>query len=106
MRRVLRLPLRDTETGFKFFRRERILPVLSQGQLQTAGVLTAVETVPVSGKVPVVLKLEDDLTQYDLPWGVVGSAAIYTEYVHHVAMIRKILLRMVSWQNYIFGELH
>lgn len=28
MRRLLRLPLQDTETGFKFFRRERILPVL------------------------------------------------------------------------------
>jgi glycosyltransferase involved in cell wall biosynthesis len=32
MRRVLRLPLRDTETGFKFFRRDRILPVLDATQ--------------------------------------------------------------------------
>ena len=30
MRQMLRLPLEDTETGFKFFRRDRILPVLDQ----------------------------------------------------------------------------
>ena len=36
----------------------------------------------------------------------VGSAAIYTKHMHHVAIMRKILLRMVSWQNYVFGELH
>lgn len=30
MRRVLRLPFEDTETGFKFFRRDRILPLLDQ----------------------------------------------------------------------------
>lgn len=28
MQRVTRVPLRDTETGFKFFRRDRIMPVL------------------------------------------------------------------------------
>ena len=30
MRQMLRLPLEDTETGFKFFRRDRILPLLDQ----------------------------------------------------------------------------
>jgi multidrug resistance efflux pump len=85
---------------------ERVLPVLSQGQAQTSGTLLAVEAVPSPGKVPVVIELEDDLSQFHLPFGVVGSAAIYTEHAHHVAILRKILLRMVSWQNYIFGELH
>jgi glycosyltransferase AglD len=32
MRRVLGLPLEDTETGFKFFRRDRILPVLDASE--------------------------------------------------------------------------
>jgi hypothetical protein len=40
------------------------------------------------------------------PAGSVGEAAIYTEHVHHVAMLRKILLRMRSWQNYIYIEGH
>lgn len=85
---------------------ERVLPVLSQGQFSTSGTLSSVEMVPTPGKVPVVIKLEDDTTPYHLPAGVVGSAAIYTKHAHHVAILRKVLLRMVSWQNYIFGELH
>jgi multidrug resistance efflux pump len=85
---------------------DRILPVLAQGQAQTGGVLQTVESVPMPGRVPVVIRLEDDTSPYHLPAGVVGSAAIYTQHWHHVALLRKILLRMVSWQNYVFGELH
>jgi multidrug resistance efflux pump len=85
---------------------ERVLPVVAQGQLTTSGQLQAVESVSTAGKIPVVIQLDDDLSSYHLPLGVVGSGAIYTEHAHHVAIIRKILLRMVSWQNYIFGELH
>jgi multidrug resistance efflux pump len=85
---------------------EKVLPVLAQGQLQTGGTLLAVEMAPNAGKVPVILRLEEDLSPYQLPAGVIGSGAIYTEHVHHVAIMRKILLRMVGWQNYVFGELH
>ena len=34
------------------------------------------------------------------------QAAIYTHHWHHVSLIRKILLRMRSWQNYVFLEGH
>lgn len=85
---------------------DRILPVLAQGQLQSGGTLGTIESVPMPGRVPVVIKLDDDVSAYQLPAGVIGAGAIYTEHVHHVAIMRKILLRMVSWQNYIFGELH
>jgi multidrug resistance efflux pump len=85
---------------------DSILPVLAQGQLQTGGNLLSVDSASAPERVPVVIRLEDDLSAYNLPVGVVGSAAIYTAHAHHVAVMRKILLRMVSWQNYIFGELH
>ena len=85
---------------------DRILPVLAEGQLQTGGTLGTIESVPMPGRVPVVIRLDEDLSAYQLPAGVIGAAAIYTAHLHHVAIMRKILLRMVSWQNYIFGELH
>ena len=85
---------------------EKVLPVLAQGQLQAGGNLLSVEMVPNAGKVPVLLSLDEDLTPYQLPAGVIGNGAIYTHHMHHVAIMRKILLRMVGWQNYVFGELH
>ena len=85
---------------------DRVLPVLAEGQTTTSGTLTTVDAMTVPGRVPVVITLDDDLSAYHLPAGVVGAGAIYTHHAHHVAILRKILLRMVSWQNYIFGELH
>jgi hypothetical protein len=35
-----------------------------------------------------------------------GEVAIYTDHFHHVSMLRRVLLRMKSWQNYIYMEGH
>jgi len=35
-----------------------------------------------------------------------GRVAIYTDHFHHVSVLRKVLLRMRSWQNYIYMEGH
>ena len=58
------------------------------------------------GRIGVLIKLEEDLSKYHLPAGVAAEVAVYTEHVEHVAMVRKILFRMKSWQNYLFGEGH
>ena len=52
------------------------------------------------------IDVEEDLSKYQIPPGAAGMVAIYTEHFHHVSMIRKILLRMRSWQNYVFLEGH
>jgi hypothetical protein len=38
--------------------------------------------------------------------GSAAQVALYTPHWHHFAIIRRILLRMRSWQNYIFLEGH
>jgi hypothetical protein len=38
--------------------------------------------------------------------GKAGDGRRPVQYWHHVALIRRILLRMRSWQNYIFMEGH
>jgi hypothetical protein len=43
---------------------------------------------------------------YQVPLGSAGEAAIYTEHFHELSLLRKILLRMRSWQNYVFLESH
>jgi hypothetical protein len=53
-----------------------------------------------------VLDLIDDVSEYQIPLGSSGEAAIYTHHFHHVSLLRKILLRMRSWQNYVYVEGH
>jgi multidrug resistance efflux pump len=85
---------------------DQLLPVMGEGELQSAGTLARTDIFKGKGRPVVVLKFDDDLSEYNLPRGVQGEVAIYTEHLHHVAIIRKILLRMKSWQNYVFGEGH
>jgi hypothetical protein len=42
----------------------------------------------------------------NLPGGSAAQVALYTPYAHHFAIIRRILLRMRSWENYVFLEGH
>lgn len=82
-----------------------VLPVIAEGQVQPSGNLIGFTGSPPAGRVPVVLEVTDPrFEQYRdlMPGGAYGQAAIYTEHFHHVAIMRKILLRMASWMNYIF----
>ncbi len=80
-----------------------VFPLLAAGQLQASGVIQADAQPP--GRVPVRIKITDpEFDQYRdrVPGGAFGQAALYSEYAHHVAVMRKILLRMSAWMNYLF----
>jgi hypothetical protein len=51
-----------------------------------------------------VIDILDDMSGYQIPTGAAAIAAIHTEDWHHVSVMRKILLRMQSWMNYIYLE--
>ncbi len=82
-----------------------ILPVLSQGALQPSGTLISSNRATFE-RVPVQIILEEDIANLNLPIGAAGEVAIYTQHVRHVAIIRKVLFRIKSWENYVFGEGH
>jgi multidrug resistance efflux pump len=82
-----------------------VIDAIAGGQLQTTGTLVN----PGGAEVPadralVALDLVDDISGYQLPLGSAAEAAIYTEHFHELSLLRKILLRMRSWQNYVFPE--
>ena len=58
------------------------------------------------GRVLVEILSEDDLSAYQLPPGSSGQVAVYTEHAEPLAILRKILLRMKSWENFLFFEGH
>ncbi len=81
----------------------QILPNLGEGQAQTSGSLMATDQAfRAIGRVLVQIEVTDDLTEYNLPTGSQAQVAIYTEHFHHFAIMRRILLRMTSWENYLF----
>ena len=45
---------------------------------------------------------EEDIAGLNLPAGSQASIAIYTDRVHALSIVRKIILRMKSWENYVF----
>lgn len=84
---------------------ESVFPVIEQGAVQASGRLISQRPGP-PGRAPVVIKLDNDMEDVNLPAGARAEVAIITDHVHHVAIIRQILLRMKSWQNFIFSEGH
>jgi multidrug resistance efflux pump len=83
-----------------------VVPAIAAGQLSTSPTLIEPETRTAAGRAVAIIDVTDDTSDYQIPLGSKAQAAIYTEHWHHLLLLRKILLRMRSWQNYIFLEGH
>ncbi len=79
-----------------------VLPTIGEGEIQAGGSTISTDQLTRSGRVAVKLRLKDDLSAYELPAGSDAEVAVYSEHFHHVSVMRKILLRMKSWQNYLY----
>jgi len=77
--------------------------IMAQGQLLPAGQLLSFDKVTSAGRVPVAFIVEDDLSEYNLPAGVKAYIAVYSHRMHPIAMIRKVIIRIMSWENYLFS---
>ena len=80
---------------------KQVIPVIPEGAYQTQGALQTVTFDNRSG-VLAELELDDAVDAYNLPDGVSAQVAIYTDHFGHLAVLRKVLLRMTSWMHYIY----
>jgi len=78
--------------------------VIAQGELQVSGKLYNFDTPPIQGSVPVLIEITSDISSFFIPGGAKAQVAVYSEHVKPVQIIRKTLLRMKGWMNYVFGE--
>jgi multidrug resistance efflux pump len=83
-----------------------VLDAIAAGQLQGTGALIDVDTRTSGGRALATIDIEEDTSEYQIPLGAAAQVAIYTEHWEHVSLLRRILLRMRSWENYIFLEGH
>lgn len=79
-----------------------VLPAIGESQFQARGSLLGTEALRTSGRVFVNLKITDDLSEYKLPLGTAVEVAVYSDSFTHVSIMRKVLIRMKSWQNYLY----
>lgn len=83
-----------------------VLDVIAAGQLQPTGALQDMGAYGEGGRAVALIQVADDTSGFTIPGGAAAQVAVYTTYWYEFAIIRKILLRMRSWQNYIFMEGH
>jgi multidrug resistance efflux pump len=79
---------------------------IPQGQLQPNGTLVDPTQIKGDGRIIVQIKFLEDLSRFQIVPGSIGSVAIYTDHMKHLSLLRKVLLRMKSWTNYLFGDGH
>jgi multidrug resistance efflux pump len=85
---------------------DRVIDAIATGQFQAAGALQDMGERPPGGRAVAIIRLDGDTAAYKLPGGAAAQVAVYTPFAHHFAIIRKILLRMRSWENFVFSEGH
>ena len=82
-----------------------IFPAMAEGQVRPSGNLINVQGSPQPGRVPVLINVTDPRFEElatRVPGGAFAQVAVYSDHFHHVAIMRKVLLRMASWMNYLF----
>lgn len=80
-----------------------ILPAIGESQFQGQGKLLTTADIGNQGRVVVKVKATDPrLADYHLPQGAQVEVAIYSGHFKELSLIRKLLIRMKSWQNYVF----
>jgi len=79
---------------------------ISQGQLQPSGNLIDPELIKGEGRILVAIEPQEDISKYLIVPGSTAQVAIYTHHMHHLGLLRKVLLRMSSWTNYLFSDGH
>jgi len=80
-----------------------IIDINSAAQLQATGILPqapSMQDPPLPYGVELVLN-DEDLKLSTIPGGAIGTAAIYTESVTATHIIRKVMVRMETWMNYL-----
>ncbi len=81
---------------------DQVLPIIQEGQAIASGQLRAVAPATAPGRIPVVFTYGEDVEALDLPAGAQASVAVYTDSMQWLGIVRKIILRIKSWENYIF----
>ena len=99
----------DAELAFKMYpgkifkgKVKGIAQITPEGQFIPSGQVRNVSPTT-STKIPVIFEYGPDVEELNLPIGAQVGVAVYTHHIHAISIVRKILLRIKSWENYMFA---
>ncbi|MBW7619826.1 HlyD family secretion protein [Citrobacter portucalensis] len=79
-----------------------IIPVTPDGAYQATGSLQTLSPASGNDEVLATIELASNVELSQLPDGISAQTAVYSKNFTHVAVMRKILLRMTSWMHYLY----
>jgi len=86
---------------------ESIVWAQGQGQVPMSGVLPQTGVAPPpEGRFPVKITIAEEDRELFLAAGALGDAAIYTHRLEPIHILRKVILRVGSYTNYLILKLH
>jgi len=101
-------PGMDAEVTFEAFpgksfkvKVKRVFTVVPEGEILASGQLLEAPDKHEEGRIPVSFEYGEDIAALNLPAGTQASVAVYTDRVHALSIVRKIILRMKSWEHFV-----
>src|SRR4051812_46828508 len=80
---------------------KRVFTIVPEGEILASGQLLDAPDKHEEGRIPVSFEYGKDVADLNLPAGTQASVAIYTDRVHALSIVRKIVLRMKSWEHFV-----
>lgn len=81
----------------------RVATAIREGELDPSGNLLSGTPATAPGYVPVFFEYDEDISDLKLPIGSQATVAVYTHRLHALGFLRMMVLRIKSWENFLFG---
>jgi multidrug resistance efflux pump len=80
---------------------KRVFSIVPEGEILASGQLLDATDKADHGRIPISFEYGEDIAKLELPAGTQASIAVYTDRVHALSIVRKIILRMKSWEHFV-----
>jgi multidrug resistance efflux pump len=80
---------------------KRVFTIVPEGEILASGQLLETTAKTEEGRIPITFEYGEDIAKLNLPAGTQASVAVYTDRVHALSIVRKIILRMKSWEHFV-----
>jgi multidrug resistance efflux pump len=80
---------------------KRVFTIVPEGEVLASGQLLEAKAANADDRIPVSFEYGEDIAALNLPAGTQASVAVYTDRVHALSIVRKIILRMKSWEHFV-----